>query len=136
MTARMIAVWFAMLVVASINGGIREAVLIPRLGEVAGRAVSSVTLSLLILLLTYLTIEWLNPESARTAWFIGGVWVGLTLAFEFIAGHYLFGTPWEQLTEDYHVLRGRIWILVLVTLVAAPRICGAARGLFAAVGTA
>jgi hypothetical protein len=135
MAGRMLVVWFAMLVVASINGGIREAVLIPRLGEVAGRAVSSVTLSLLILLLTYQTVEWLHPPSARGAWTIGLIWVSLTLAFEFLAGHFLFGTPWKQLTEDYHVLRGRIWVLVLVTTATAPRLCAAARGLFAAAGS-
>jgi hypothetical protein len=129
MLIRSLVVWFVMLVIASANGGVREAFLIPELGAVVGRAVSSVSLSLLILLLTFGAIRWIQPESARDAWIIGGVWVILTLAFEFLAGHYLFGNPWNQLLEDYNVLRGRIWILVLVTTFVAPRLCAFARGL-------
>jgi hypothetical protein len=126
---RSLVVWFVMLVIASANGGVREAFLIPALGAVVGRAVSSVSLSVLILVLTFVAIRWIHPQSARDAWIIGGVWVILTLAFEFLAGHFLFGNPWNQLLEDYNVLRGRIWILVLVTTFVAPRLCAFARGL-------
>ena len=45
----------------------------------------------------------------------------LALAFELLDGHYLFGNPWNQLLDDYDVLRGRIWILVLVTTAIAPQ---------------
>ena len=45
----------------------------------------------------------------------GIMWVALTVAFEFLAGHYVFGNSWKRLTADYNVFRGRIWILVLLT---------------------
>ena len=60
------------------------------------------------------------PRTAREACAIGGIWVTLTLAFEFLAGHYLFGHPWRRLLEDYDLAAGRIWILVLMTTAAAP----------------
>ena len=41
-------------------------------------------------------------------------------AFELLAGHYLFGNSWGRLLEDYNLLRGRIWVLVLVTTAVAP----------------
>jgi len=53
----------------------------------------------------------------------------LTLAFEFLAGHYLFHNPWSRLLEDYDVARGRIWILVLFTTLLAPRVCASLRTL-------
>jgi hypothetical protein len=59
--------------------------------------------------------------------------VALTLGFEFLAGHFLFGDPWSQLLEEYNVFRGRIWILVLVTIAIAPRLCARVRGLLATV---
>ena len=47
------------------------------------------------------------------------MWVALTLAFEFLAGHYLFHRPWSVLLEDYDLTRGRVWIVIpLVTLLA------------------
>jgi hypothetical protein len=57
------------------------------------------------------------------------MWVALTLAFEFLAGHYLFGTPWNQLLADYNVLGGRIWALALVTTAIAPWLTAHGRGL-------
>jgi hypothetical protein len=129
MVKRSLVIWILMLVVASVNGAIREAVLIPMLGDVAGRAASTLMLCALVLLLTYLTILWIHPRSGRETWIVGGLWVALTLAFEFLAGHFLFGNPWSQLIEDYNVMRGRIWILVLITITLAPRLCAGIRGL-------
>lgn len=105
------------------------AALIPIMGDVAGRAVSTLMLCALVLLLTYLTIRWIHPRSGSEAWVVGGLWVALTLAFEFLAGHFLFGNPWSQLLEDYNVLRGRIWILALITIAVAPSACARLRGL-------
>ena len=122
-----------MLVVASVNGAIREALLIPAIGVIAGRAISTVALCVLVLLLTWLTIRWIGPRSNGDAWIDGGLWVALTLAFEYLAGHFLFGDPWSQLLEEYDVFRGRIWILVLVTIAIAPRLCARVRGLLATV---
>lgn len=119
--ARSLAVWFVMLVAASTNGAIREMFLIPKLGDTVGRAISTVTLCVLVLLLTWSTIRWIHPRSNGEAWAIGVLWVALTLAFEFLAGHYLFGKPWSELTADYNVVRGRIWIFVLITIAVAPR---------------
>jgi hypothetical protein len=115
-----VLVWMLILVVAVVNGGFRDKVLVPLVGEAAGRAVSSVLLSAMILAVTWVAFHWLRPSSLAVAWGIGLGWLGLTLAFEFLAGHYLFGRPWEDLLLDYDVRRGRIWVLVLVTTVAAP----------------
>ena len=54
------------------------------------------------------------------AWTIGATWLVMTLAFEFVAGHYLFHTPWTTLLADYNVFPGRLWILVLAATIAAP----------------
>ena len=48
------------------------------------------------------------------------MWLGMTLVFEFGAGHYLFGTPWRALLADYNVLAGRLWVLVLIATMTAP----------------
>ena len=120
MVRRALVIWVVMLLVASVNGAIREALLIPMIGDVAGRAVSTLMLSGLVLLLTYLTIQWIHPRSGHEAWTVGGLWVASTLAFEFLAGHYLFGSSWQKLLADYNIVRGRIWILVPIVTLLAP----------------
>jgi len=103
-----------------VNGGMRQAFVSPRLGERAGHIVSTLILCFLIALVAWLVIGWIAPVAWRHALLIGLVWLALTLAFEFLAGHYLFGNPWAKILADYNVFRGRIWLLVLATCVAAP----------------
>lgn len=130
MILRALLVWFAILVLASVNGAARARWLIPRFGETVGRALSTVILGAVVFLLTWLTIGWIRPGSSAEALKIGVLWLGMTLAFEFLAGHFLFGTPWPALLEDYDVTRGRIWILVLVLVLLAPLWTARMRGLF------
>lgn len=129
MIGRSLVVWCLLVLLAVLNGGIRDTWLSPRLGDTAGRAISSIMLSALILLATWLTIRWIDPRTPGRALAVGAVWLGLTLAFEFGAGHYAFGKSWAELVADYDVTRGRIWILVLIVTLVAPVWTARLRGL-------
>ena len=129
MILRAFTVWGLLLVLAVLNGGVRDTWLTPRLGDTAGRALSSVLLSLLILLATWLTIRWIGPRTGGQALGLGALWLLLTLAFEFGAGRYAFGKSWSDLLADYDLSRGRIWILVLVVTLLAPGRAARLRGL-------
>ena len=120
MWIRALLAWLVLLALAVVNGAAREAWLIPRIGGSAGHAASSLSLSALIFLLSWVAIGWINPATARDAFLIGLAWLALTLAFEFIAGHYVFRKPWNELLADYDVLSGRMWVIVLVTTTLAP----------------
>ena len=120
MLIRSVFVWSVILVLAFANGALRELLIVPRVGDMAGRAISSVLLAAAILLVSWFTISWIRPPSSADAWIIGLSWLALTLAFEFLAGHYLFGDPWTQLLAEYNVWQGRLWILVPLTTLLAP----------------
>ena len=119
MMIRTVTAWLAMLVLAMLNGALRQVVLIPRIGEQAGHVVSTLVLAAVIGGAAWILLPWIRPLTRRDAWLIGLVWLVLTLAFELLAGHYLFGDSWQALLGAYDVTRGRIWILVpAITLVA------------------
>ena len=120
MIFRAVLIWFGLLTIAVLNGGFREAVLVPRLGRGVGQAVSTVLLSALILAVGWTAIPWIAPRSLQEAWTIGVLWVALTLAFEFLAGHFLFGKPWQELLADYNIFEGRIWVMVLIVTLMTP----------------
>jgi hypothetical protein len=120
MWRRALLVWVLLVGLAILNGRMREVLLSPRLGASAGHVVSSVLLASLIAMTAWLTIRWIAPGTARRAWAVGILWLSLTVAFEFLAGHYAFGHPWPRLLADYDVLRGRVWVLVLVATLVAP----------------
>jgi hypothetical protein len=130
MLLRAIAVWFGLVVLASLNGAFRESVMVPRLGDPSAQTVSSILLCGLILLVTWFTLDWIRPQSIRDALLVGSLWVALTLAFEFLVGHYVQHRPWAMLLADYDVRRGRIgMIIVLIVTFVAPVSLGRVRGL-------
>jgi len=115
-----ILIWLSFVLLAVLNGGFREHVLMPRLGEQSGHVISTIMLSALILFVTWIALPWIGPATARAAWRLGTLWLALTMAFEFLAGHYLFHTSWARLLAQYNVFRGRIWILALLATFSAP----------------
>jgi hypothetical protein len=120
MIFRSILAWTGILGLAILNGGFRQAVLKPRVGEQIGQLISTAMLCSFISLVAWFTIGWVHPDTAGQAWQTGLLWLCLMLAFEFGAGHYLFGKSWKELLADYNLLKGRVWVLVLVTYLVAP----------------
>ena len=96
MTLRSLVVWCGFVVLAVINGGFRDAVLTPRLGEHESHVIGTITLCTAILIVTWLTINWMRPAKSTDALLIGGGWGLMTVAFEFLVGHYVFGTSWGK----------------------------------------
>lgn len=129
MNRRALVIWCAIVPFAIVNGAIRDLWIAPEVGDARAHVISTLTLCLAIVALASLTIAWIRPFGLRAIARIGLMWLVLTLAFEFLAGHFVFGTPWERLLADYNVARGRLWILVPMTTAVAPWIAARLRGL-------
>ncbi len=120
MLIRAAVVWLAMVPLAVLNGAVREFLLNRWLGARGGHVASALLLCGGIFLVAWLTVRWMRPKSTADALRIGAAWLLLTLAFEFLVGHYVFGAPWGKLLGDYNVVQGRVWVLVLASVTAAP----------------
>lgn len=127
MVLRALALWLLILAAAFANGAVREAAFTPWLGERAAHALSSVILAAAVFLITLAFIRWLNPRTKTSALAIGAGWLLLTLAFEFLAGRYLFGKSWPELMADYDVAEGRLWVVVLASTFLSPLAAAAVR---------
>jgi hypothetical protein len=119
-TGRAVAIWAGLLVIAVANGALRDVLIVPRLGPQAGHVISTLVLSAVIVVVAFVSIRWIAPPDRAGALRVGGLWVVLTLAFELLAGHWLFGKSWSDLFADYDLAAGRVWILVLVATLLAP----------------
>ena len=64
MFVRAAVIWLAILVLASLNGAVRDLIVAPRVGDTAARAISTLVLCALVLLVTWTSIRW--RPSART----------------------------------------------------------------------
>jgi hypothetical protein len=62
----------------------------------------------------------LKLSSVQEALLVGLFWLVVTVAFEFVFGHFVMGHSWERLLHDYNVVEGRLWVLVLLWETTAP----------------
>lgn len=114
--------WFVCPVIGIINGVIREVGYKKFLGELLAHQISTVTGIILFgIYIGFLTFKW-KIQSAAQAITIGLIWLGLTIAFEFLFGHYVMKNDWNRLIYDYNILKGRLWPLVLIWITFAPYI--------------
>jgi uncharacterized membrane protein YGL010W len=120
MMRRALIVWIGLMLLAVLNGVVREALLLPRFGSDSAHLISTLMLGALIVAVAYITLPWLAPASSADAVKIGVAWFVLTLTFEFVAGHYVFGRPWQALLADYDVRSGRVWPLIPLLTLFAP----------------
>lgn len=120
MFGRAFAIWLLLLVLAVLNGSAREFVINAWIGQHASHVVSTIILCIVIVIVASLAISWIGPRTVNDALLIGLLWLMLTMAFEFLAGHYLFGHPWQTLLADYNMFEGRIWPFVLLANLLSP----------------
>ena len=122
-----LAIWTGILVLAVINGALREAILVSELGMAAGLIVSGVLLSALILVVAYLSLPWVGARRTIELLGIGIGWLALTLVFEFSFGLWQ-GKSWQVMLEAYTFKGGNIWPAVLIVTAIAPYLAARLRG--------
>jgi hypothetical protein len=112
--------WIPMVFIAIANGAIRQLGYGRLLGELSAHQLSCLTGILLFLLYTWCLSRYWPLESSRQALTIGLIWLILTIAFEFLFMHYGAKVPWPKLLQNYNIIEGRLWVLVLVAVWMAP----------------
>ena len=112
--------WIGLVIIAILNGALRERGYRTYMSELTAHQLSTfVGILLFSVYIWILTGIW-RIQSPGQALVIGGVWVALTIAFEFIFGHYVMRHTWSDLLHNYNLLKGRLWVLVLVWTAIAP----------------
>ncbi len=114
------ASWIGLVFLAILNGAIRE-----KTYGIWMEELSAHQLSTIIGLFFFGSYIWIitgvfRIETERQALMIGSLWVVMTIVFEFLFGHYVMGHSWDRLLYDYHLLKGRIWLLVLIWTLISP----------------
>lgn len=121
MIRRAMLAWLLMIPVAILNGGLRQSVFVPAVGELRGHQLSVLTGSAAFFAVIYAL---LHRDAARYSdrWLLGlgGVWVAATVIFEFGFGHWVMGNSWSRLLADYNIFAGRLWTVVLAVIGVAP----------------
>jgi hypothetical protein len=112
--------WLPMVLIAIVNGVVRQAWYGRHLSELRAHQLSSLIALVLFGFYIRLSLRFFPPAGAAQTWAIGVLWLALTVAFEFGFGHFVAGHSWSRLCQDYNLLAGRLWVLILLWLLVAP----------------
>lgn len=123
-TLRTLAVWLLILPLMIGNGILREAVLVGWLGRRGADVASALMGIVIILAVTRPFLRRAPDRTWRALATVSVTWLVLTVAFEFLFGHYVDGKSWSELVANYYLWRGALWPLVLASLIAAPFLWG------------
>lgn len=112
--------WAPMVVIAIINGALRDMTYRDYVGDLAAHQLSTaICIIILCMYIWALGLRW-KLESAGQAVAVGLIWLALTLAFEFLFFHYAAGHSWSVLLDSYNILDGKVWVLVPIFIAIAP----------------
>lgn len=112
--------WFPMVVIAIINGSIRQFVFTKFTGELTAHQLSCASGIALFAIYAWLITGIWKIESASQAIIIGLMWLVMTVLFEFVFGHYVMANSWQKLLHDYNFIEGRLWVLILIWTTISP----------------
>jgi hypothetical protein len=115
-----ILLWFGLLILAIINGAIRDFTYLKILGEHKAHQASTIKLIFLISAYCYFAFGYWKLGSVSEAMTVGILWLILTLAFEFLFGHFVAKHSWEKLLSNYNIFKGNLWILILIWTAIVP----------------
>ena len=116
-----LVILLGMAVIVIANGYICQTYVASRLGNYGNHVYKTLFFVPVIFL-----FSWLYANATRgdtwlaSALFVSCFWIGLTLLFEFVFGHYVLGNSWEVLIADYRIWQGRLWLLILISEAIAP----------------
>jgi hypothetical protein len=123
------ALWFAVLILAMLNGALREKALVPAMGPFGAYVASGIILSACIFAVAFVAAPWYGPLRSAYWRLVGLYWLLLTLLFEFGFGRFVQHKPWAELLQAYTFKGGNLWPLVLAATLAAPWLAARWRGL-------
>ncbi len=121
--------WLFFAGIAIAFGTAREYWLKPWVGELRAHQLGTLLVCAALFGVCCATVPYWGIHSLQHALAIGTLWLVMTIAFEFGFGHYVAGHPWSKLFADYNVLRGRVWVLVLIVTWLNPALAFRVRGL-------
>jgi hypothetical protein len=112
--------WVGGAAIGVVNGIAREATYGRRLRGPVAHQVSGAT-AITAFAAYFRALQRRRPiPTTREAVLIGGVWLALTVAFEFGFGRAVAKQSWEELLADYDVTKGRTWPFVLAWIATGP----------------
>lgn len=110
-------IWFGLLVLAFLNGAIREGLMKQVFGinDLLAHQISVATGILLWTIFILYMWKKLAISTLSESIFVGLIWFLATIIFEtFILNRLMAKLSWDQILQTYNLLAGELWIIALL----------------------
>jgi hypothetical protein len=118
--ARVFVAWLGIAVAIRLTEAMREGILIPLFGSIAGEVIGAVLSIACVLTITLPFFRVYTGQYAGTLVWYGIVLATLTVLFETVFAHYVQHRFGYEILERYNLMRGHMWSLVVVTIAVTP----------------
>jgi len=116
--------WLPMPVLAVLNAGLREMMLQPAFGPEVAQPASGLTLIAILALYSFALFRWvIGAGHTASAWLLGAIWAGLTLAFEYALIAASNDQPFAALIDTFSpqtLAQGNLFALAVMFVLVAP----------------
>ncbi len=129
LVGKAIGIWLIIVIAAIFNGLLREKLLTSLIGARFALPVSGLLLSLLVLLVAFIFVPFLNYQQPGIYFVVGILWVALTLAFELLFGHFVLQKSWQEIFRVFDLRNGDLFVVVLLITAFSPWLAAKARGI-------
>lgn len=126
------AVWLVIIAAEFLHGAARVLFLESLVGDFRARQIAVFTGILIILAISYVFVRRLCAVNNSQLFFVGLLWVALTVAFEISLGRAL-NQSWERILSDYDIARGGLLGFGLLFMLFAPMIAAGLKNRFSRV---
>jgi len=114
-----ILIWALIIPFAILNGGLREGVTAPLLGESIAEPLSGIILIAVILLITYFLLPKLGKGKKTEYILIGVLWFILTNIFDMLM-FFIEGVPIREFLYAFDIRTGNLWSIIVIVCLIAP----------------
>ena len=119
MLIKVLLFWLPMIALAFLNATLRELLFVKYFSDLKAHQLSTLTLSILCVVYTWLVFPFLKITNTSEAFAAGFLWATLTILFEFGLG-LATGKRMPELLQQYNLAAGNTWPLFLLILFFAP----------------
>jgi len=129
MIIKILLIWLIIAFAETIQGILRIKYVSRKIGEPLARKLGVVTGSIIILLIGWFAIPWIEPSTVLDCLIIGIIWLFLMVSFDVILGRYIFHFSWKRIVSDFNIFRGNFLVIGMAVLFFTPIIIALVRNL-------
>lgn len=120
MVFRAVLIWLVIALAEMVQGILRVRYLNRRVGDHRARQIGVASGSAVILVIAWWTVPWIGASTTAELFGVGGLWLGLMLAFDLAVGRWLMRFTWSRIAADFNPRRGGWLGAGMLMLFAAP----------------